>query len=88
MTPVHVPSEITSRAIRRLLRLRPARAKMVRKGQEIFVQGALRQDRWTDKETGQNRSHLYAKADCWQFTQYRRQEEQSPEVVPTPEVDA
>ena len=62
--------------------------KMVRKGQEIFVQGALRQDRWTDKETRQNRSRLDVKADRWQFTQYRRQEEQSPEVAPTPEVDA
>jgi single-strand DNA-binding protein len=62
--------------------------KMVRKGQEIFVQGALRQDRWTDKETGQNRSRLYVKADRWQFTQYRRQEEQNLEATPTPEVDA
>jgi single-strand DNA-binding protein len=62
--------------------------KMVRKGQEIFVQGALRQDRWTDNETGQNRSRLYVKADRWQFTQYRRQEEQNPEATPTPEVDA
>jgi single-strand DNA-binding protein len=49
--------------------------KLARKGQEIFVEGALRQDRWEDKQTGQNRSKLYVKAERWQFTQYRRQEE-------------
>ena len=55
--------------------------KMVRKGQEILIEGALRQDRWEDKQTGQNRSKLYVKADRWQFTQYKRQEE-SPEAAP------
>ena len=57
--------------------------KMVRKGQEILIEGALRQDRWEDKQTGQNRSKLYVKADRWQFTQYKRQEE-SPEGAPAP----
>jgi single-strand DNA-binding protein len=57
--------------------------KMVRKGQEILIEGALRQDRWEDKQTGQNRSKLYVKADRWQFTQYKRQEE-SPEAAPAP----
>jgi single-strand DNA-binding protein len=47
-------------------------ANLVRKGQEIFIEGSLRQDRWEDKQTGQNRSKLYVKADRWQFTQYRR----------------
>jgi single-stranded DNA-binding protein len=47
----------------------------VRKGQEVFVEGALRQDHWEDKQTGQNRSKLYVKAERWQFTQYRRQED-------------
>jgi single-strand DNA-binding protein len=55
--------------------------KMVRKGQEILIEGALRQDRWEDKQTGQNRSKLYVKADRWQFTQYKRQEE-STEAAP------
>jgi single-strand DNA-binding protein len=50
-------------------------AKLARKGQEIFIEGALRQDRWEDKQTGQNRSKLYVKAERWQFTQYRRQED-------------
>jgi single-strand DNA-binding protein len=55
--------------------------KLVRKGQEVLVEGALRQDHWEDKQTGQNRSKLYVKAERWQFTQYRRQEE-STETAP------
>jgi single-strand DNA-binding protein len=58
-------------------------AKMVRKGQEIFVEGSLRQDRWQDKETGQNRAKVFIKAERWQFTQYRLQEDSSPEAAPT-----
>ena len=50
-------------------------AKLVRKGQEIFVEGALRQDVWDDKDTGKNRSKLFLKADSWQFTQYKATEE-------------
>ena len=52
--------------------------KMVRKGQEILIEGALRQDRWEDKQTGQNRSKLYVKADRWQFTQYKQRQEETP----------
>ena len=51
-------------------------AKLVRKGQEIFVKGALRQDVWDDKETGKNRSKLFVKADSWQFTQYKANQQQ------------
>jgi single-strand DNA-binding protein len=29
-------------------------ANLVRKGQEISIEGSLRQDRWEDKQTGQN----------------------------------
>ena len=43
-------------------------AKFVEKGQQIFVEGALRQDTWQDKETKQNRSKL---ANSWQFVQYK-----------------
>ena len=50
-------------------------AKLARKGQEIFVEGALRQDVWDDKETGKNRSRLFIRADSWQFTQYKAVEE-------------
>jgi single-strand DNA-binding protein len=49
--------------------------KLVRKGQEIFVEGALRQEVWDEKETGKNRSKLFVKADSWQFTQYKATEE-------------
>jgi single-strand DNA-binding protein len=51
-------------------------AKLARKGQEIFVEGALRQDMWDDKETGKNRSRLFIRADSWQFTQYKANEQQ------------
>jgi len=51
-------------------------AKLVRKGQEIFVKGALRQDLWDDKETGKNRSKLFVKADSRQFTQYKANQQQ------------
>ena len=50
-------------------------AKLVRKGQEIFVEGALRQEVWDEKETGKNRSKLFVKADSWQFTQYKATEQ-------------
>jgi single-strand DNA-binding protein len=50
-------------------------AKLAKKGQEIFVEGALRQDQWEDKESGQKRSKLFIKANSWQFTQYRLTEE-------------
>ena len=53
-------------------------AKLVRKGQEVFIEGALRQDRWEDKQSGGNRSKLFVKAERWQFTQYRRQEDTNP----------
>jgi single-strand DNA-binding protein len=50
-------------------------AKLAKKGQEIFVEGALRQDQWEDKESGQKRSKLFIRANSWQFTQYRATEE-------------
>src|SRR5215471_15019022 len=46
-------------------------AKLVEKGQQIFIEGALRQDTWQDKETKQNRSKLFVKANTWQFVQYK-----------------
>ena len=44
-------------------------AKLAKKGQEILVDGSIRQDTWEDKESGQKRSKLYVRADAWQFTQ-------------------
>jgi single-strand DNA-binding protein len=49
-------------------------AKLASKGQELFVEGSLRQEQWEDKETGKNRYKLFLKADRWQFTQYRSKE--------------
>jgi single-strand DNA-binding protein len=46
-------------------------AKLAGKGQEILVEGSLRQESWEDKESGKNRSKLFVKAERWQFTQYR-----------------
>jgi single-strand DNA-binding protein len=49
-------------------------AKFVEKGQQVFIEGALRQDTWQDKETKQNRSRLFVKAERWQITQYKATE--------------
>ena len=43
-------------------------ARLARRGQEIFVEGSLRQDRWEDDE-GRKRSRLYLNVVSWQFTQ-------------------
>jgi single-strand DNA-binding protein len=51
-------------------------SKLVQKGQQIFVEGALRQDTWEDKQTKQNRSKLFVKAERWQFIQYKATEAQ------------
>ena len=51
-------------------------SKLVQKGQQIFVEGALRQDIWEDKQTKQNRSRLFVKADAWQFIQYKANQAQ------------
>jgi hypothetical protein len=37
-------------------------------------------DEWTDKQTQARRTRLYLLVENWQFTQYRRQEEGTPEV--------
>src|SRR5260370_34928173 len=49
-------------------------AKLVRKGQEVFIEGPLRQDRWEDKKTGQNRAKPLLTAERWQSTHYPNQE--------------
>ena len=46
-------------------------AKLALKGQQILVEGSLRQDTWEDKLTNQNRSKLFVKAERWQFVQYK-----------------
>ena len=53
---------------------------LVKKGQEIFVDGKLRMDEWTDKQTNARRTRLYLLVENWQFTQYRRKEEGAAEA--------
>jgi single-strand DNA-binding protein len=38
-------------------------SKLVQKGQQILVEGALRQDSWEDKQTKQARSKLFVRAE-------------------------
>ena len=40
----------------------------------------LRMDEWTDKQTNARRTRLYLLVENWQFTQYRRQEEGTPDA--------
>jgi single-strand DNA-binding protein len=46
-----------------------ALAKHGKKGQELYVEGQLRQEKWTDKQ-GANHSRLVVRVESWQFTQY------------------
>jgi single-strand DNA-binding protein len=73
---------------------RPAEnfGKLVKKGQELFVDGKLRMDEWTDKQTNARRTRLYLLVENWQFTQFKRNEESTPDapapVGSTPSVPA
>jgi single-strand DNA-binding protein len=51
-------------------------SKMAQKDQQIFIEGALRQDTWADKQTKQPRSKLFVRAERWQFIQYKATEVQ------------
>ena len=59
-------------------------AKLVKKGQEVYVDGKVRMDEWTDKQTQTRRTRLYLLVENWQFTQYRRQEEGTAEAPTSP----
>src|SRR5271157_2011886 len=60
-------------------------SKLVKKGQELFVEGKLRMDEWTDKQTSARRTRLYVLVENWQFTQYRRQEDTTADApAPSP----
>ena len=48
-----------------------ALAKNAKKGQELFIEGQVRQERWTDKQ-GANHSRLVVRVDAWQFTQFAK----------------
>jgi len=49
-------------------------ASLAKKGQEIIIEGQLRRNDWESND-GQKHSKHFIKAESWQFTQYRRQEE-------------
>jgi single-strand DNA-binding protein len=57
-------------------------AKLAKKGQEILIEGSIRQDTWEDKESGQKRSKLYVRADSWQFTQRKSAAPEAPAPEP------
>jgi single-strand DNA-binding protein len=48
-------------------------AKFARRGQEILVEGSLRQDRWEDDQ-GNKRTKLYVNVLTWQFAQRKSDE--------------
>jgi single-strand DNA-binding protein len=48
-------------------------AKFARRGQEILVEGSLRQDRWEDDQ-GNKRAKLYLNVLTWQFAQRRNED--------------
>ena len=56
-------------------------SKLAKKGQEIFLEGALRQSIWKDKDTEKQRSKVFIRADSWQFTQHKGPEK-APEQEP------
>ena len=58
-------------------------AKLAKKGQEILIDGSIRQDTWEDKESGQKRSKLYVRVDGWQFTQRKSAAPEAPTPAPT-----
>jgi single-strand DNA-binding protein len=55
-------------------------ASLAKKGQEVIIEGQLRRNDW-ESEDGQKHSKHFLRAENWQFTQYRRQEE-SNEAAP------
>jgi len=48
-------------------------AKFARRGQEILVEGSLRQDRWEDDQ-GNKRTKPYLNVMSWQFAQRKNEE--------------
>jgi single stranded DNA-binding protein len=62
-------------------------AELARKGVEVFVEGKLRENRWVDSATDEERSMLYLKGSWWQFTQHRTLRP-APQPEPAPEASA
>lgn len=50
--------------------------RYLRKGRPVLVEGKLRQSRWQDKESGQNRSKVEVIVDNWEFVGSGREDGQ------------
>lgn len=61
-------------------------AERFRKGSPILVQGYIKQETWTDKATGQNRSKLKVQVETFQFVEGKDQQPSStpPRANPAP----
>jgi single-stranded DNA-binding protein len=55
-------------------------ASLAKKGQEVIIEGQSRRNDW-ESEDGQKHSKHFLKAESWQLTQYRRQDD-STEAAP------
>ena len=49
-------------------------ASLAKKGQAVIIEGQLRRNDW-ETEDGQKHSKHFLRAENWQFTQYRRQDD-------------
>jgi single-stranded DNA-binding protein len=56
-------------------------AKLAKQGQEFFVEGMMRQDRWEDDQ-GTKRSKTYIRVSNWQFTQRKSEGSSSAPAKP------
>jgi single stranded DNA-binding protein (ssb) len=56
-------------------------ASLAKKGQEVIIEGQLGCNDW-ESEDGQKHSKHFLKAESWQFTQYRLQEESTKKAAP------
>ncbi|HEV3209866.1 MAG TPA: single-stranded DNA-binding protein [Chthoniobacterales bacterium] len=56
-------------------------AKLAKQGQEFFVEGMMRQDRWEDDQ-GNKRSKTYIRVSNWQFTQRKSEGSSSAPAKP------
>lgn len=50
-------------------------SKYFTKGKAIYIEGRLQQDRWTDRETGGNRSKVYVIAERVQFAESKAEQQ-------------
>lgn len=51
------------------------------KGSRVLITGSLRTDSWQDRETGQNRSRMYVRAEDVTFLDARQESHEAPEAA-------